>query len=101
MEPMAVGVTVRETGVKGPAGTGCGFAGCGATALFEEPHRDNSDAATRATPPCMTCRRVRLEDFACAHRGSMHRCLSMFFTIIIQNDRKLPSRCLTNSPETK
>src|SRR5580704_2141476 len=89
MEPTAVEVTVKEAGVKGPAGTGCGFAGGGATARFEEPHRDKSDAATRATPRCITCRRVSLEDSAGAHRGSMSRCFSMFSTITIQNDRKV------------
>src|SRR5271165_5417832 len=73
---MAVAVTVKEAGVNGPSGTGCGL-GCGfgggVVPLSEEPHADKSEAATNATLPCRISRRVT----PCARKSEMSRRLAM------------------------
>jgi hypothetical protein len=65
MEPVAVAVTVKAAGVKGPVGAGCGFAaicGVATNGLLEEPHPDKTGEVARAIVPWITWRRVSIEE---------------------------------------
>src|ERR1700677_2353282 len=73
MEPAATAVTFKEAGVIVPLGVGCRIGGTtGATLLLlEDPHPGTRDPATRATVPCMTWRRVRVENPEGLHGNEM------------------------------